>query len=254
MGSSAFSVVYDSVQRMDETVSSSDDDHDLLPIRSVINKQEKADDEDDAISLPSDSDHNHYSDKDDVSDSQKTTVELEDSPPNKRRKSLATKKEIDDHPNPLQTESKPQTGPYVVFPILVPPHQKADDEDDAISLPSDSDHDHYSDKEQDDVSDSQKTTVELEHSPPNKRRKSQAIKKEIDDHPNPLKTESKPQTGPYVIFPILVPPLFGKKMSSGSREYSPDWLRSSDPTTEATSILFTVSSSDDDHDLLQLMK
>ncbi|GJR69976.1 DNA-binding protein BIN4 [Tanacetum coccineum] len=113
------------------TLSSSDDDDDLLPIRSVINtkplttKKEEQDD-DDVISLPSDSDHDHYSDKqqddDDVS-SQKTTVKLEDSPNKRRRKSQDTKKEIDDHPNPLQTESKPQTGPYIsssTLPLLLP--------------------------------------------------------------------------------------------------------------------------------------
>ncbi|PWA70531.1 hypothetical protein CTI12_AA287960 [Artemisia annua] len=123
------------------TVSSSDDDDDdLLPIRSVINtkpqpkKEEQADDDDDVnqepvISLPSDSDHDHFTNKQEDDDdddyqtsSHKTTVKLEESP-NKRRKSQDTKKETDDHPNLLQTDNKPQTGPYLsssTLPLLLP--------------------------------------------------------------------------------------------------------------------------------------
>ncbi|GKC77497.1 zinc finger BED domain-containing protein RICESLEEPER 2-like protein, partial [Tanacetum coccineum] len=120
------------------TLSSSDDDDDHLPIRSVINtkpptatktQQQQPDADDDVILLPSDSDHDHYSDKeqDDVDDvsSQKTTVKLEASPPppNKGYKSQDTNKEIDDHPNPLQTENNKQTGPYIsssTLPLLLP--------------------------------------------------------------------------------------------------------------------------------------
>lgn len=123
------------------TVSSSDDDDDLLPIRSAINtkphatkKEEQDYDDDDVnqepvISLPSDSDHDHYTNKqeeddDDETSSHKTAVKLEDSP-NKRRKSQNAKKEIDDHPNLLQTDNNnnKQTGPYLsssTLPLLLP--------------------------------------------------------------------------------------------------------------------------------------